>query len=97
MNVAVGLTDNGKRYSLIFSIRKRTTAKHFSIESIETAAEIALWENIPPGYTINYEKPITKEWWESEIPKVYSGTEIMHDMVFVNIVAFLLPEEGTHE
>jgi hypothetical protein len=90
------MDDNGQ-YSLIFSVRKSTTASYFSVDAIETAAEIALWENIPPGYKINYEKPITKRWWDSVIPKIYSGTDIVHDMVFVNIVAYLLPEEGTVE
>jgi hypothetical protein len=54
---------DGQKFVMMVPFRKSTTKK-FSIETIETAVKVFLVDHLPPGVSIDSEKPIEKTWSE---------------------------------
>jgi hypothetical protein len=72
-------------WHLLFPVRKHTTAKYFSIEAVETAAQIAVYENVPDGWEVIREDPVTIRWSEEHATQVIGGPQ----MVFLHVTAYL--------
>lgn len=70
---------------LIFPVRKDTTARDFSIEAVENAAKIAMYEAIPEEWELDKDAPVTIRWCDEHPAALVGGPE----MVALHITARL--------
>lgn len=53
----------GEQFSLIFPVRK-STVERFDLDTIETAARVSLYDNVPKGRVVDDSVPVDIKWGE---------------------------------
>lgn len=73
----------GDQLSFVFPIRQRTVER-FDLDQLENAAQVALYDNIPDGWTIDDSDPVKITWGSQVVEGPMGG-----GMALIHLIAQL--------